>query len=529
MIGSQKARRACVALAVALAAIALRAPYFDLPLERDEGGYAYIAWRMEHGELPYRDWFDQKPPGITLAYRAALALPVDPVVAIRAVAAAFAAGAAIAVWALACALLGELAGAAAALLYVLLSADPMLQGAIANTEIFMVPWIAAAAWLALRPPRDARAELATGLAIGLALGVASVFKQVAAVNAPFLLAVNWLRAPRAERLGRTARATAAIAAGGAVVWSAIALWFWSRGAFAPALDAILLHNLHYASDLTLTERWAGLRYVVPSLAPSQAVAWILAALGLVRLWLRSDRFPALFLTGFAAVNAIGVSASGFYFPHYFQQLLPAVAILAVGAVAWAPRAWAAAGFALAAAPLLFAAADFARLSPAEVMRRIYPGNPFELMPAVADEIAAVTAPDERVFVFGAEPEILLYAQRVSASRYIYLFPVFNAFADAAERQAGVIAELEAHPPAAIVYAPLGSFYGRGRPQQLTQWTTALIDRSYRLHAFVAPEPDGTQALRRVAADDDERALLAQHQPWMAIFVRAEKRETGRAD
>ena len=138
-------------LAIALGAVAMRAPLFDLPLERDEGEYAYIAWRLGAGETPYLDWFDQKPPGVFFAYRAALALPGDPVVAIRAVAALFCAGSAVALFALVRALLGSAAAAGvAALLYVFLSADPLLQGPIANTEIFMAPWILAAALLSLR-------------------------------------------------------------------------------------------------------------------------------------------------------------------------------------------------------------------------------------------------------------------------------------------------------------------------------------------------------------------------------------------
>jgi hypothetical protein len=39
-----------------------------------------------------------------------------------------------------------------------------------------------------------------------------------------------------------------------------------------------------------------------------------------------------------------------------------------------------------------------------------------------------------VFVFGAEPEMLLpRARRVSASRYIFLFPVFGGFAETRQR------------------------------------------------------------------------------------------------
>src|SRR3954466_11991408 len=74
-----------IAFIVALTA-PLRLPLINIPLERDEGEYAYIAWRLDYGEVPYRDWVDQKPPGIFCVYRAALALPLPPITAIHLVA-----------------------------------------------------------------------------------------------------------------------------------------------------------------------------------------------------------------------------------------------------------------------------------------------------------------------------------------------------------------------------------------------------------------------------------------------------------
>jgi MFS family permease len=516
--------RTALAAAIALCAVAVRAPLFDLPLERDEGEYAYIAWRLAAGETPYLDWFDQKPPGVFLAYRAALALPGDPVVAIRAVAALFCAGSAVALFAVGRALLGTGAAVAASLLLVFLSADPMLQGASANTELFMVPGIVVAVLLTLRWLDAPRASFAAAVAVGLSLGAASAFKQVAVVNVPFLIAVVAWRARRGDRVRRTVRFTAGMAAGGIAVWGAILFWFWLRGGLAPALDAILFHNLQYTADLTLAERSAALRYFVPPLVPSQGVAWGLALVGIAVLAVRRDRFPALFLAGFAAANALGVSASGFYFPHYFQQLLPAVAVLAAAAIAGgaqgvASRARLAGGAALALAPPLLVTIGIWRLAPDEASRRIFPGNNFEVMPAIAAEVAAQTQPDDRVFVFGSEPEILFGARRVSASRYIFLFPVFNTFSDVAERQASVIAEVEAARPAAIVWMPLQSFYGRGRPQRLTGWTNSFIDANYRLGAFAAVDADGRSTVARVAPDADTRALIAEHRPWAMVFVR----------
>ena len=86
---------------------------------------------------------------------------------------------------------------------------------------------------------------------------------------------------------------------------------------------MLLHNLSYTSALPLSQRLSNLVFYAGRFASSQAPAWILAGVGLVLLARRRDRFPALYLGGWALANAVGVSASGHYFPHYFQQLLPA--------------------------------------------------------------------------------------------------------------------------------------------------------------------------------------------------------------
>ena len=69
-------RRARFALVVvaALAFVVPRLPFISVPLERDEGEYAYIAQRMLEGDVPYRDAFNQKPPAVFVAYLGAFLL-----------------------------------------------------------------------------------------------------------------------------------------------------------------------------------------------------------------------------------------------------------------------------------------------------------------------------------------------------------------------------------------------------------------------------------------------------------------------
>jgi len=49
---------------ITLAFIAVRAPDFLLPMNRDSGLFAYGGWRILHGELPYKDFWDNKLPGV---------------------------------------------------------------------------------------------------------------------------------------------------------------------------------------------------------------------------------------------------------------------------------------------------------------------------------------------------------------------------------------------------------------------------------------------------------------------------------
>ncbi len=497
----------------------------DLPLERDEGEYAYIAWRMTLGETPYLDWFDQKPPGIFFAYSVALGLADDAVVAIRALAAVFSAASSIALFYLVRALLGVGAGLLSALLLAFLSADPMIQGSIANTELFMLPGIVVATLLVLRAIDSEKTPIAASLAAGLSIGIAIAFKQVAVLNVPFFLLVFGLRARGPDRWRRLAAFSAWMGVGVALVWGPILAWLQLRGALGAAIDATFLHNLSYAGALSLSRRLELLVSYGTPLLPSQGVAWALAALGLIGLACRRDRFPALFLAGWSIVNAAGVSASGHYFPHYFQQLLPAVAALASAAILTGrgsrePPRWRVAVIGcLALGPLVLTALSFWMLSPAAAIKGIYPYNSFADMPAIASEVESITEADDTVFLFGTEPELLFYARRASATRYIYLFPLFGSFPDARERQQAVIDEISSARPSVMVWLPNVMLFKKGTPQLLTNWFRRYSAREYRIHAFRINVEGGGMELLRVPEGVDPYAVLRGRKPTAMIFVR----------
>src|SRR5678816_3174401 len=109
-------------LALTAALLIFRLPSLAQPMGPDQGLYAYVGERILHGELAYRDAWDQKPPGIHYVYAALRALsPGDVVVPAADLAAA--ALVAMLLWRIGGALGGPIAGGVSAAIFLLLS-DP---------------------------------------------------------------------------------------------------------------------------------------------------------------------------------------------------------------------------------------------------------------------------------------------------------------------------------------------------------------------------------------------------------------------
>jgi hypothetical protein len=199
--------------------------------------------------------------------------------------------------------------------------------------------------------------------------------------------------------------------------------------------------------------------------------------------------------GWILTSLIAVSASGYFFPHYFQQLLPPLCLAAVMATERLPQsrlvtlarrrvATIVAGALLFFPPAVAIYPYLVTYSLADTLHKIYPANFFELGPALGERLAQSTQPDDKVFIFGAQPELLFYARRASATRYIFLFPVYGLYPDALEKQKSVVEEVSAARPAAALYAPHALFFTPGTEQHLTRWTQEYLDRGYQPDAYV---------------------------------------------
>ena len=521
-------------LAVALVAVALRVPVADLPFERDEGEYAYIAWRWLAGDVPYRDAFDQKPPGIFAFYAAAFAVGGESAGSVRWAAQLWMLGALACVAGLGARLANPAAGVAAAVVGVALTSDPSWLGNAVNTEQVATLPLALGAWLAWTAGA-ARLVGARAALLGVCAALALLLKPVTAPIVAFEIATALARSRS------RGAASLGIVTGGALALGGTLGWFAAQGALAALLDAVVWNNIDYAGATPLAE------YPVyfaaqfrPTLAPLGPiyVAALAAPLAAWRRTIGAGRL--LWILAWLVASLLAVSAGGYFRQHYFALAMPPLALLAgIGIDALVRTLFGARLVVRAAAPLAAAALlgwsvavgwwYYGPATPASKLHRIYGSNPFPEAPALGAWLAARAADDDRIFVYGSEPQLLFYAQRPSASRYIFVYPMMMPLPASAARQRETLAALDAAPPRFVVgvFVRTSTLEQPGTPPELERGLRERIERDYEVAAVVPFAADRSAKIlegKPARAMWNDRPLWDGATPW-AAFVVWQRRDT----
>ena len=520
--------------AILVAAAAVRWRLLAVPLERDEGEYAYVAQLILQGEVPYRAAHNMKLPGVYYAYAAILGLFGETDVAVHLGLLVVNLLAIALLYALGRSLVDAAAGLGAAAAYATLSLGAAVAGLAANAEHFVVvPAIASALALAHATGRAGGARPGAVAAAGLLAGLAVVMKQHGAAfvagGLAIVLADGLARGRGAWRATAAAGAVFAVAA--ALPYALTALGLWTAGAFEPFWFWTVTYAREYAGMIprATSARW--LAAAVARITGAAPALWLLAALGLGALaWDAAARRRAPFVLLWTASGLFAVALGLRFTDHYFILLLPAAALLAgVGASA-AGRVLAAgrAGRATALAVGLVAVAAALALArermvlfalpPVAVARAVNGTNPFPEAVAIGHWLRTHAAPDDRIAVIGSEPEVYFYARRRAATSYLYVYPLMERHPFARRMQDEMVAQLEAARPRFLVLVNVPTSWSR-RPHsetRLLDWAERTVRDDYEAVGLAEIVPGGATRYHWGAA---ARAATPASPYYVATFRR----------
>jgi hypothetical protein len=503
----------------------------DMPLERDEGEYAYAGQLILQGISPYQLAYNMKLPGTYAAYAVILAIFGQTPSGIHTGLLVVNAATTLIIFLITRRLLDALAAVVAASSYGLLSTSPSVLGLAAHAAHFVVLAGTAAVLVLLKAIESRR----TGLFFcsGLLAGVAFVMKQPGIVFLVFagmyLLKSEWKH--RFEGRGPAVRAGVFLL-GGIVPYLLTCLFVLTAGTFKSFWLWTFLYARQYATSLSISDGMQAFTETFPQIVAPALPIWIIAAAGLTTMfWNSRVRANAVFFGGFIVFSFLGV-CPGFYFrEHYFILMLPAVAMLTGVAVssAWQFLSEHRSLCALHVAPvfLFLLACSYAlfqqrqflfELDPVAACREMYGGNPFPEALKIADYLRSHSTKETRVAVLGSEPEIYFYAKRHSATGYIYTYPLMEEQEYALKMQSQMIHEIEEAQPGFIVYVdvPTSWLVRPGTKQeQFFTWAEQYVEKSYELIGTVDILGDHTE----YHWDEDAKTYVPRSDLRVQVFRR----------
>ncbi len=229
-------------------ALLVRWPFLSMPMIADEGGYAYATrtWLDGTGQL-YADVWISRPQGIFYLYALIFETLGTDAVAFRLAAWLSICGTAVAVWLIARRWRPAPVAAIAAMLVVIVSATPSLEGYTANAEMFMILPSAWSVWTMIRGIETRWAHHWVFLT-GVLAGVATMLKPSGIVMLP--IAVFAIVATTRGQEGQWRAPVGWLLAGIAIVGIPTAIHGWMLG-WSDFLYATVTYRLTLQSSATV--------------------------------------------------------------------------------------------------------------------------------------------------------------------------------------------------------------------------------------------------------------------------------------
>jgi Dolichyl-phosphate-mannose-protein mannosyltransferase len=486
---------AMLAVVAALLFVAfVRLRVVDVPLERDEGEYAYAGQLILEGVPPYAIAYNMKFPGVYYAYALIMAVLGHTPSGIHAGLLLINAASIVLVFVIGRRLLGEFAGASAAVTFAILSIDRWIFGVFAHATHFVVVMVLAGLYLLLRAME--RGRLGTFLWSGVLFGVAVLMKQHAIFFLPLAAAlIVWGGEDGAATFSRdNVKKVGLVAFGSLIPVAIVLLVLAAQGVFGRFWFWTFRYAAAYVTEVPVSLAWKFFSTGFPKVVEVNSAFWILAALGIAALWTSGwDRRAKLVVSGLLLASLLSI-CPGFYFRgHYFILLLPVLALLCGVAVATARRfleARVSRGAALALAVAILAAPigyyvatehDYLfSMTTRDLSRVRFGNNPFIEAVEIAKYIRERTDANDTIAVMGSEPEIYFYADRKAATGYIYTYALVEIQPLAKSMQEEMIREIEAAHPRYLVFSwvDVSWLLQPGADQGIIEWGRSYVRQCY---------------------------------------------------
>ena len=441
----------------------IRIRLLSIPLERDEGEYAYMGQLILQGIPPYLISYNMKLPGIYAAYALIMSVFGESIEGIHLGFLFINAATTLMVFLVAKRLDDSTTGIIASASFAILSVSPSVLGTSAHATHFVLLPALGGIFLMLKAIDSGKWKHLFWS--GILLGISFMMKQPGVFFIIFAFLYLLFNLERRHDIPfRTLLKQGALFLFGSILPFVLTLGILSMvGVFEKFWFWTFLYAYEYASQIPFSIGLKRLLAQVPHIMGHFYLLWAVAGLGISALsWDKISRIHAPFILGFFVFSFLAVCPGLYFREHYFVLILPAVSLLiGIGinslkrlilkfqpTFQWMPAILFLVSFFIG---VVQQGSFFFKLTPFEACRAMYGYNIFPESIRIADYIKTHSKENDKIAVLGSEPQIYFYSNRHSATGYIYMYDLMQNKKYALKMQKEMAEEIEKAKPTYLIF------------------------------------------------------------------------------
>ena len=475
----------------------VRLRLLGIPLERDEGEYAYVGQLLLQGILPYTEAYNMKFPGIYFIYALILTIFGQTHTGIHLALVLVNIITSILLFLIGRRLFNNTVGIITASSFLIMTLSPKILGFWANSEHFVILPVTGGILLILWVLE--KRGLIGAFFSGLLLGTPFLIKQHGIFFTLFgfiCFCLIYLRKyPSFSK--KVFLDIGLFVLGILTPFGLTIILFLTFGNFENFWFWTFQYASEYATGTSIDKGLANFRKTFVPILKDNFFIMIVALFGLMSIfWSKAEKSKWLFLFGFFITSFLSICPGLHFREHYYILLIPAIALLfGVGINSINERLSSSlirtvVASCIATISLVYPVVNqrefLFKLSPEEACRSVYGLNPFPESLEIAKFINENTNENDEIAVLGSEPQIYFYSKRKAATGYIYTYALMEPHKFALKMQKEMISEIETSGPKYIIVAnlPTSWLMHPDSKKHIINWIQDYVPGNYELSGIV---------------------------------------------
>ena len=467
-----------------------------IPFERDEGIYVYYGKLLLEGKIPYKDFYEQKFPGLFYFYGFMVAIFGDTVEGLHKGFMYLNIATIIIIFFASRVLFTPIAGLLSATTFAFVSLTPNLSGFTVQAEHGVAFFISLG--LLFYALYNSKKKWFYNFLMGVSFGFAIMTKTSGlflVLWGGIILIIDFLFTNE-KTVKKIIIQTSIYSSGVLLVILSFFLIIVAKGSFQDMIFWTYEIPKNYVSKIPFDDGVKYFTYTKDAILQNYKFFWYHSLLAIILCLLKTVSWKQKFFGVTLLAFSFFTIVPGFYFyGHYWIQTIPGLSIVAgltyYTIISLANKfikfqnlkyVYLGVFVILTYSHVSALKAYYFKPNYERILRNVYGTNPFPESMEIGNWINANSKPEDNIVLLGSEPQIYFYTKKHSPSRHAYFAAIVDNVPQHKEWQREFVKDVKKAKPRYLIYFnhPISLFVQPNTDKYVFDWANKYVNENYKL-------------------------------------------------